>query len=94
MAMNGKGKKPDEGTLPSSGGEVLDRAGIKDTGYLDKKGTPSGQGVTPGGITGHIFNQLPPGTDIAAQSVADVKRTEDMKVKTVVAESYPGDGWT
>lgn len=87
------GKYPDEGTLGSVSGPVLDRAGIDDQGYLDKKGTPSGQRVTSDGITGHIFNQMPPGTDIAAQAVADIKRTDDMKVKEVTEMSYPGDGW-
>lgn len=87
------GKYPDEGTLANVSGPVLDRAGIDDRGYLDKKGTPSGQKVTPDGITGHIFNQMPPGTDIGAQSVADIKRTEDMKLKEVTEMSYPGDGW-
>jgi hypothetical protein len=85
---------PDEGTFPSSGGEVLDRAGIKDTGYLDKKGTPEGQRVDPSGISGHIFNQLPPGDNIADQMVADVKGTDSMKVKKVTDLGYPGDGWT
>lgn len=89
-----KGKYPDEGTLGSTSGPSLDHAGINDSGYLDKKGTPSGQRVSDSGIEGHIFNQLPPGTDIAAQSVADIKRTDNMKVKEVTDMSYPGDGWT
>lgn len=84
---------PDEGTLSNVSGPVLDKAGIQDTGYLDKKGTPSGQSVSPTGITGHIFNALPPGTDIGDQTVADLKRTDDMKIKEVVDMSYPGDGW-
>lgn len=87
-------KYPDEGTFPNSGGEVLDRAGIKDTGYLEKKGTPMGQSVTPTSVSGHIFNQMPPGDNIGDQSVADIKRTDSMKVKKVVDMGYPGDGWT
>lgn len=87
-------KYPDEGTIGSSGGEVLDRAGVKDSGYLDKKGTPSGdQRASSSGIGGYIFNKLPPGTGIADQELSDVKRTDDMKVKEVVDMSYPGDGW-
>lgn len=87
-------KYPDEGTLPSSKGQPLDRAGIQPSGYLDKKGTPQGQSVSPTGVSGHIFNQLPPGTDIGEQSVSDVSRTQSMKIKEVVDMSYPGDGWT
>lgn len=86
-------KYPDEGTFPSSGGEVLDRAGIKDAGYLDKKGTPSAFSANSSGMTGHVFNQLPPGDNIGDQKVSDVKRTDSMKVKEVVNMSYPGDGW-
>ena len=84
----------DEGTFPDTMGPVLDRAGLKDTGYHDKKGTPNAQSVTPTSLSGHIFNQLPPGDNIEDQSVADIKRTDSMKVKTVVDMSYPGDGWT
>lgn len=87
-------KYPDEGTFPNSGGEVLDRAGIKDAGYLEKKGTPMGQSVTPAGVSGHIFNQLPPGDNIGDQSVSDISRTDSMKVKKVTDMGYPGDGWT
>ena len=47
---------PDVGTLPSSGGASLDKDGIRDSGYLDKKGTPSGMEAK--------FNKLPPGTNI------------------------------
>lgn len=85
-------KYPDEGTFPNQSGEVLDRSGIKDSGYLDKKGTPYGQTVTPSSISGHIFNQLPPGDNIGEQMVSDVKRTDNMKTKYVTDLSYPGDG--
>lgn len=87
-------KYPDEGTLPSSKGGSLEQAGIQTGGYLDKKGTPSEQKCSATGIVGHIFNQLPPGTDIEDQSVSDIARTDRMKVKEVVDMSYPGDGWT
>lgn len=86
-------KIPDEGTFPDSTGKVLDKAGLKDTGYHDKKGTPNMQAVTPNGITGHIFNQLPPGDNIEDQEVADIMRTEKMTVRRVTDGSYPGDGW-
>ena len=87
-------KYRDEGTFPSSGSTTLDKSGIKDTGYLDKKGTPQGQSVSPTGISGHIFNQLPPGDNISDQLVCDIDRTDTMKVKTVTDMGYPGDGWT
>lgn len=78
-------KRPDEGTLANVSGPVLDRAGIKDTGYIDKKGTPSGMDAK--------FNALPPGTDITNQAVADVDGTMSMPMKTVTDLGYPGDGW-
>lgn len=82
--MEQESGKADVGTLPSSGGETLDKAGIKDTGYLTKKGTPSGNSA--------MFNMLPPGTNIEDQKVADI-RSEEMKTWSG-GLSYPGDGWT
>lgn len=73
----------DVNVLPSSGGEVLDRAGIKDSGYLVKKGTPFGVNV--------FFNSLPPGSDITDQEMADI-REEPLKTYSG-GMSYPGDGW-
>jgi hypothetical protein len=73
---------PDVGTLPSSGGQSIDKDGIKDTGYLDKKGTPSGERA--------MFNMLPPGTNIEDQKVADIR---EMPMKMYDRGlSYPGDG--
>ena len=69
--------------LPRSGGEVLDRSGVNDSGYIDKKGTPSGEGA--------MFNKLPPGEDITAQEVADIP---EVPYKQLIDKSYPGDGWT
>jgi hypothetical protein len=74
--------KPDENTLPGSSGPTLDKAGIKASGYLDKKGVPSGD---------YIFNRLPPGTDIENQECADIR---ELPKKEIVAGSYPGDGWS
>lgn len=78
------GARPDGKVLPSSGGPVLDRAGIQDSGYLDKKGLTDGVDV--------FYNCLPPGMDIEDQHLADIR--DQNSVKTVVALSYPGDGWT
>jgi hypothetical protein len=77
-------KYADLGVLPTSGGESLDKSGIKDQGYLVKKGTPFG-------VTAH-FNSLPPGTDINDQEVADIRVQEMSTYKGGI--SFPGDGWT
>jgi hypothetical protein len=73
----------DEAVLPNSGGESLDKAGIKNTGYLVKKGTPFGVNA--------FLNSLPPGMDIEDQELTDQRK---MEMKTVTALGYPGDGWT
>jgi hypothetical protein len=75
---------PDIGVLPKSGGESVEKTGIMDTGYMDKKGTPSG-------LTA-MFNMLPPGSNIEDQKIADI-REEPMKMYAG-GMSYPGDGWT
>lgn len=74
----------EENVLPSSGGKVLDKAGVKDSGYLTKKGTPSGMDAK--------FNRLPPGMNIEDQEVSDI-RSEEMKTWSG-GLSFPGDGWT
>jgi hypothetical protein len=77
--------KPDVGVLPTSekmaGNEMV---GIKDQGYLDKKGTPSGLKAD--------FNFLPPGMDIEDQDNADIRAQKQLDYKGGI--SYPGDGWT
>jgi hypothetical protein len=73
---------PDVGTLPRSGGQMVEKDGINDTGYLTKKGTPSGERA--------MFNKLPPGTNIEDQAVADI-REEPLKLYSH-GLSYPGDG--
>lgn len=83
-AHNMKGKEyADEGVLPSSGGEVLDKAGIMDSGYLVKKGLEFGIDA--------FYNTLPPGMDIEDQENADIRK---MEAKYVTDLGYPGDGWT
>lgn len=76
---------PDVGVLPSSekmtGNEMV---GIKDAGYLTKKGTPSGLKAE--------FNYLPPGMDITDQENADIRPQTMTTYKGGI--SYPGDGWT
>jgi len=75
---------PDQNVLPKSGGESIDKTGIKDSGYLDKKGTPSGMSAE--------FNMLPPGTNIEDQSVCDIRPMAMHEYKGGI--SFPGDGWT
>lgn len=77
-------KMPDVNVLPSSGGQSLDKTGIKDSGYLTKKGTPSGEGAK--------FNYLPPGMNIEDQACADIRGQEMVTYKGGI--TYPGDGWT
>ena len=79
--MDNKGN-PMKPAFPASGGKSLDKAGIADTGYITKKGTPSGKDA--------MFNYLPPGENIEAQECADI-RPEPMK--TLVDLGYLGDGW-
>lgn len=78
-------KRPDVGVLPTSekmaGNEMV---GIKDQGYLDKKGTPSGLKAE--------FNYLPPGMNIEDQDNADIRAESMLTYKGGI--SYPGDGWT
>lgn len=81
--MASENSLPDVGTLPSSGGESLDKSGVKDSGYLTKKGTPSGSGAK--------FNKMPPGTNIDDQEVADIRSMETKSWQGGL--SYPGDGW-
>lgn len=73
---------PDVGVLPSSGGESIDKTGIKDSGYLTKKGTPSGNVK---------LNHLPPGMVIEDQDIKDIHE-QPMKMYQG-GLSYPGDGW-
>jgi hypothetical protein len=75
---------PDENVLPKSGGESIDKTGIKDSGYLDKKGTPSGLAAE--------FNMLPPGTNIEDQKVCDYHEMKMVEYRGGI--SFPGDGWT
>jgi hypothetical protein len=73
----------DVNVLPSSGGESVDKTGIKDSGYLTKKGIDYGVNA--------MFNSLPPGTDIEDQENADI-RVEPFKTYSG-GLGYPGDGW-
>lgn len=73
----------EENVLPKSGGQAVEKTGVKDSGYLTKKGTPSGMEAK--------FNRLPPGMNIEDQEVCDIRGQE---MKTIVNLGYPGDGWS
>lgn len=79
------GRYSDTGVLPTSahmaGNEMV---GIKDEGYLTKKG------IVEGGAN-VMLQSLPPGTDIEDQENADIRK---MPFKTITDMGYPGDGWT
>ena len=72
----------DVNVLPESGGESLDKSGIKDNGYIVKKNLPFGVDA--------FYNSLPPGMNIVDQEISDIR---EMKMKTVTGLGYPGDGW-
>lgn len=73
----------DYGVLPNSDKMVRDeKVGFVTSGYIDKKGTASGQDAR--------FNYLPPGQNIDDQFTADIR---SMEMKKVTAMGYPGDGW-
>jgi hypothetical protein len=57
--------------------------GVKDNGYLAKKGLVYGVNA--------LYNSLPPGMDIEDQEISDIR-----EMKMVAYEgglSFPGDGW-
>lgn len=73
----------DDKALPNSDKMARDqRVGFVTSGYITKKGTPSGESAK--------FNYLPPGQDINDQHCADIRA---MEKKQVTAMGYPGDGW-
>lgn len=75
-------KLADVNTLPSSVGEVLDKAGVQASGYLTKKGLVAGNDA--------FYTTLPPGTDIDDQENIDSRR---MAMRVYMGgTSYPTDG--
>ena len=90
-----KPRYPDEGLFPPSGGEAVDKAGIQDSGYLDKKSTPAKWSADKDGVHGEILNRLPPGQEIEDQhlSQAGTGAKRLAKVKEVDEIGYPEDGW-
>jgi hypothetical protein len=62
--------------------DIGEMSGFITDGYTDKQGTPYGEAAK--------FNYLPPGMDISNQLNAEIN---EMPLRKLVAESYPGDGW-
>lgn len=86
LPSKGSGSSPTPG-VPDMGGmknDIGEKSGFEasTSSYIVKKGTPNGADAQ--------FNCMPPGMDIENQSMTDQR---DMPMKTVVSESYPGDGW-
>lgn len=73
-----------DSVVPRSGGEVLDKAGVNNNGYITKKGLVFGADA--------MYNTLPPGMDIEDQETADIREMPEKSYKGGM--SYPGDGWT
>jgi hypothetical protein len=75
----------DVDVLPESAQMVRNEmVGVKDNGYLAKKGLMFGVNA--------FYNSLPPGMDIEDQELSDIR-----EMKMVAYEgglSFPGDGWT
>lgn len=63
--------------------DIGEMSGFITEGYIDKNGIPYGEAAK--------FNFLPPGMDIMNQENIEV---HDMPMRTLVAGSYPGDGWS
>lgn len=71
------------GGLDGLHNDIGEMSGFATSGYLDKQNTPFGEAAK--------FNFLPPGMDISNQENAEI---HSMPMRILVAESYPGDGWT
>jgi len=75
----------DTEVLPDSA-ELLgdERVGIRNVGYLSKKGLEFGVNA--------MYNSLPPGMDIEDQENCDIREQELRVYDRGI--SYPGDGWS
>lgn len=81
-AMKSPSDNEADSLFPGAGdGECLDKAGVSNSGYITKKGTPYGVEA--------MFNTLPPGMDIEDQETTDIRK---MPYREIVGKSYPGDG--
>jgi len=74
----------DYNVLPDSSKMVNNEmVGVKDNGYLVKKGLQFGVNA--------FYNSLPPGTDIEDQENSDIRKMEMLEYKGGIG--YPGDGF-
>lgn len=69
--------------LSGTHNDIGEMSGFITDGYLDKQRTPYGEAAK--------FNFLPPGMEIDNQENAEINM---MPLRILVAESYPGDGWS
>lgn len=67
--------------MQSMKNDIGEASGFQTSGYLDKKGTPYGEGAK--------LNQMPPGMDIDNQENADIR---SMQLKRITPAGYEGDG--
>lgn len=80
-------KKPTNSGIDSLGemnsvrNDIGEKSGFQTSGYINKKGTPYGEGV--------MFNKMPPGMDIGNQDICDIN---NMPMKKLTDLDYPGDG--
>jgi hypothetical protein len=78
-------------------GEPLDRSGLKDDGYHDKRGQSTAYSATPRTMTGKL-NHLGPGPEIENQdgpAQESAKRLGKLKTMTMNESGYydfPGSG--
>ena len=80
--LNSTGVSAEIGALGKTYNDIGEMSGFITDGYLDKGGTPFGEAAK--------FNFLPPGMDISNQENVEIN---EMPLRKIVAESYPGDGW-
>lgn len=72
-------------TLPESAQMIGDEmVGVRDNGYLAKKGLEFGVNA--------FYNTLPPGTDIEDQELSDIRKMEMVAYDGGLG--YKGDGWS
>lgn len=80
--LNANGIVAKIGGLGGTHNDIGELSGFITDGYLDKNGTPYGEGAK--------FNFLPPGMDISNQQNAEI---HEMPMQLLTQLSYPGDGW-
>lgn len=80
--LNSKGINAEIRGLGGTYDDIGERSGFITDGYLDKGNTQFGEAAK--------FNFMPPGMDISNQQLCEIN---EMPLRKIIAESYPGDGW-